>query len=298
MRNSNQLILAIGVWIWIVFLPVLHTYAKTKKTVKVVFLAGQSNMAGAGNYDELDEADKARVLKAAERVSLSFNGKAIVPLAPYDNKPTEKYNFTQRFGPELFIGAVLAEKYPDDEFLLIKVSHGGTALYGAWNPEWSAEQSKEVEKGELKQNLKLYEKHLAAIDENLKQLQAEGKSYEIFGMCWMQGENDAAKEVSARSYAQNLTKLIASYRQQYEVPKMPFVLAQINSTYGRFDEGPEMVRGMMLAVAREDKYVYCIPTTTDRSWSDFPKHSDQVHYNAAGQARLGTAMGEALISLQ
>lgn len=271
--------------------------SEAQNPIQVVLLGGQSNMAGAGNFDELNETEIKRIEKIADRVSLSFNGKPATPLSYYDNKPTEKYNFLKRFGPEIFIGLTLAEANPSKHYLLIKRSQGGTALYGAWNPAWTAEQAKAVEKPK-KQNMKLYETHITDIRENLKLLETEGKSYEIIGMAWMQGENDAAKEVSARTYEVLLKKLIYSYRTEFTLDEMPFVVGQINSRYGRFKAGPDMVRESMVSVADSDENVAVIKTTTDTSWSDYPKHTDNVHYNAEGQKRLGIAFAKALLSLQ
>ena len=191
----------------------------------------------------------------------------------------------------------MAEKYPDKEFLLIKTSHGGTALYGAWNPDWTAEKAKAVEKGEFKQNLKLYTEHLNSIHKNIEILKEGGKSYQIFGMAWMQGENDAATEVSANSYQENLVKLISCYRAEFKVPNMPFVIGQINSRYGEFKDGPKVVRQAMENVANADENVGIIKTSIDTSWSDFPKHSDNVHYNEEGQKRLGIAMANEMLLL-
>ncbi len=78
---------------------------------------------------------------------------------------------------------------------------------------------------------------------------------------------------------------------------MPFVIGQINSTYGCFPEGPEMVRGAMLSVADSDQNVSCIKTSTDTSWSDYPKNDDNVHYDAEGQTRLGMAFAKELMIL-
>lgn len=275
------------------------TKSKTEdsKDVNVVLLGGQSNMAGAGNFDELDAAEIARIKKVSNRVSLSYNGGKAKPLSYYDNKPSEKYEFTKRFGPEIFIGLTLAENNPNQEFLLIKRSQGGTALYGAWNPNWTAEKAKAVEKPK-KQNVQLYTQHIEDIRTNLKALEAQGKSYSIIGLAWMQGENDAGKEISARSYEANLKTLIKSYRDEFDVADMPFVVGQINSRYGKFRKlGPAMVRKAMEDVANSDANVDVIKTTTDESWSDYPKHSDNVHYNAEGQKRLGKAFGEKLIAL-
>ena len=88
--------------------------------VQVVLLAGQSNMAGAGNYDDLEDAIKKRIDKVADRVFVSQSNIAQTPLSYYNNKPSRKYAFTKRFGPELILGLTLAEKYPKKEFLLIK----------------------------------------------------------------------------------------------------------------------------------------------------------------------------------
>ena len=129
------------------------------------------------------------------------------------------------------------------------------------------------------------------IGKELARLHAEGKPYRIIGMAWMQGENDAANELSARSYKANLKKLIAAYRADFNRPDMPFVAGQINSLYGDFPEGPAMVRQAFVDVAQADPRVAVIKTKPQPPWDDFPKHDDQVHYNHEGQKRLGTAMG-------
>ena len=267
------------------------------KDVHIVLLAGQSNMQGAGNFENLDASEIERIEKVSNRVSLSFNGGIAKPLSYYDNKPSEKYDFLKRFGPEIFIGLTLAENNPNQEYLLIKRSQGGTALYGAWNPNWTAEKAKAVEKGE-KQNIQLYNLHIQDINENLKALKAQNKTYKIIGLAWMQGENDAAIEISATTYEANLKILIKSYRDEFGVNDMPFVIGQINSRYGKFKKlGPAMVRKAMEDVAATDNHADVIKTTTDTSWNDYPKHSDNVHYNAEGQKRLGKAFGEKLIAL-
>lgn len=266
-----------------------------ENTVKVVLLGGQSNMAGAGNYNNLSESDKERLESASKNVQLSENGKPAIPLSYRTGKKSEKYDFAEKFGPELFLGITLSEAYPNQKFLLIKRSQGGTALYGAWNPNWSAEKAKAVERQKFKQELKLYELHQKDIETNLEKLKANGQAYEIIGMAWFQGENDAAKEIAARSYEENLKALIASYRRDLGVPKMPFVMAQINSNYGKFKkEGSGIVRTAMEIVATEDDKVDIIKTSMERNWSDFPKHSDNVHYNEVGQKRFGIAFAKYL----
>ncbi len=269
-----------------------------KKDVYVVLLAGQSNMAGAGNYDKLDESIRKRIEKVADRVFISQSNTLQKSLSWYKNKPSKKYDFTKRFGPELLIGLTLAEKYPKKEFLLIKHAKGGTALYGAWNPDWTIEKAKEVEKGEKKQSWNLMKQHIDLINQNLNILKEKGKSYKIIGLTWMQGENDAAIEISATTYKENLKNLIDSYRTEFIESKMPFVVGQINSNYGKFkNKGSKMVRTFMEEIANEDKNVAIIKTSMDKSWLDYPKHSDNVHYNSEGQKRLGIAFANKLIEL-
>jgi hypothetical protein len=269
----------------------------SNKEVQIVLLAGQSNMAGAGNYDELNEDIKQRIKKISNRVSLSFNGKPAKPLSYYDNTPSEKYNFKKRFGPELLLGLTLAEANPNQEYLLIKRSQGGTSLYGAWSPNWTVEKAIYAENGDLKQKLKLYDLHITDIKNNIEVLKSKNKNYNIIGLAWMQGENDARKDDIADSYEFNLKNLIMSYRAQFSKEKMLIVIGQINSRYGVKD-GAKRVRQAMENVSSLDNNINLIKTSTETSWSDFPKHSDNVHYNHEGLKRLGIAFAKALINLQ
>lgn len=272
----------------------LTSYAE--RPLKIILLAGQSNMAGAGNFEALSTSDKARVTAAAKRVSLCDNNKSAKPLShSYSKYQEEKRGYGKVFGPEIFIGVTLAEQYLENEFLILKRAEGGTSLYGAWHPKWTEERGRVGENKVRKQKMQLVKEHMAIIDANLEQLEAEGRSYEIIGMAWMQGENDAAREVRAREYEENLIDLIKTYRTTYKCKDMPFVMGQINSRYGNFPEGPEMVRQAYINVVKRVKNTAVIETSTDTTWSDFPKTSDNVHYNHEGQMLLGTAMGEALL---
>lgn len=271
-----------------------------KKVMHVVLLAGQSNMQGHGNYDALDGSIKERIKKVSSRVLLSTSNNEKVdakPLSYYTAKKSEKYPFTNHFGPELFIGLTLAEANPNQEYLLIKKAVGGTSLYGAWSPEWTAEKAKEAERGKIRQKLQLFNEHMSNIHAQLSKLKKEKISFEIIGLAWMQGEGDTNKNSTASTYEANLRKLIAAYRKEINIPKLPFVMGQINVLPRKFKDGPSFVRTAMMKVANSDKLVDIIQTRALAPWTDFPKHSDNLHYNVEGQKRLGIAFGRLLLSL-
>lgn len=275
----------------------LSLWLNAENPVKIVLLAGQSNMAGAGNFDALSDADKARVVEVSQRVNLVYNRGESTPLSyNYAQYQFDKRGYGNVFGPEIFIGVTLAEAYPEDEFLLIKRAQGGTSLYGAWNPHWTAEKAAQAENTEAKQKMKLVEEHMALIASQIARLEQEGRDYEIIGMAWMQGENDGARQERAVAYEENLKSLIKTYRDTYDLPQMPFVMGQINSRYGKWADGPATVRQAQADVADADEHCAVLRTSTDESWSDYPKTSDNVHYDEVGQKRLGVGMGVFLVA--
>jgi len=267
------------------------------KDVCIVLLSGQSNMAGHGNYEALDKSVKKRIKKVANRVFLSTSEKDSKPLSYYTSE-TEKYNFNKHFGPELFIGLTLAEAYPNQEFLLIKKAVGGTSLFGAWSTEWTVEKADLAERGSRKE-MELFQANLQLIDSNLKRLTSEGKSYKIIGLAWMQGESDTNKEITASSYKENLQKLIKGYRKHLNLKELPFIVGQVNPLPRKFKEGPAMVRNGMEEIALTDSNVEIVKTDVSltKEWKDFPKHTDNLHYNTEGQKRLGTAFATKTITL-
>lgn len=270
--------------------------SNNNEEVQIVLLAGQSNMVGAGNFDELSIADKQRLEKIASRVWLSYNGKEAQPLSYFDNKPSAKYNFTKRFGPELFMGLTLAEANPNKKFLLIKRALGGTSLYGAWNPNWSAERSALVEMDAQRKQIKLYNLHLEAIKKHIESLKAQGRTYKFIGLAWMQGEKDTNKEVSAKSYKINLEKLIENYRKDLKTKNLHFVIGQVNVLPRKYKPGVALVRKAQLDVAKSDIRNSIVETSMQKSWEDYPKHPDDTHYNTVGQTKLGEAFAKALHS--
>lgn len=276
-----------------------RTYASDQTPVRVILMAGQSNMEGAGNFDELSAPDLVKLAATSKRITISYNGKAPRPVSyTLSAFKLEKYGFERSFGPEVSLAISLSELYPEDEFMFVKTTRGGTSLYGAWSPNWTAEKALAVEKGPQKQTTSYYALHMQHVENAMAHLNALGKDYEISAVLWLQGENDAGKKLPALSYGENLNALIAQFRSDMDSPELPFVMGQINSTYGRFKTGPEIVRKAMVDVAGVDNNTRVVLTSTSRDWDDFPKHSDNVHYNTVGQMRWGRAFAVELESLR
>lgn len=251
------------------------------KKKKVYLFAGQSNMDGRANGEILSEKDLARLEKVANRIQFYFNHHPVtnLQLTKATKFIKEKFTFSQIFGPELFFGIELAEKYPNDEFIFIKRSVGGTSLYGSWNPNWTVEKAAECKE---ENKPKLYFEFIDYVKKTLSNL--EPNSYEIKGMLWVQGEADSniknyGKNPS-ETYAENLKNLIAGVRKEMDIMKMPFALFQV---------GKGKVIDAMIEVAKNDNNVFLITQSNDKNSPDFYEQYPLPlgHYTTESMRRIG-----------
>lgn len=255
---------------------------KTSTKKKQVYLfAGQSNMDGRANGADLSAEDVARLEKVANRIQFYVNQKPVSPLQlTASTKFLEsKFGFSKVFGPELFFGIKMAEKYPNEEFIFIKKAVGGTSLYGCWNPNWTLEKATETKE---ENKPKLYFEFIDYVKKTLKNY--ESTTYEIKGMLWIQGEADSniknyGKNPS-ETYGENLKNLIAGVRKEINEPNMPFAMFQV---------GKGKVVDNMIEVAKNDNNVFLIPQSDDENSNDYyPQYPKPLgHYTTASMKRIG-----------
>jgi len=282
-----------------IFLLIFLSYAgvslaqRIQKT-KVFILAGQSNMDGRGNADLLSKEELAALDSAKERIQFYYKGTVnnmkeplVIDGALGVTEPWEfvkkKFRLNKCFGPELFFGIELSKNYPDQEFLFIKRSQGGTSLYGAWNPEWSFEKAQTANEENKR---KLFEDLISTIDTRLKKLPP--KSYEIVGMLWVQGESDSNTRLStlpSETYGENLVRLIQKVRKHYNVPEMPFLMLGVGSK--------KVIDGMRKA---SEKLNFVSLVNRSRSpeannytpiYSHYWNGKPAGHYNYEGMKKIG-----------
>lgn len=258
----------------------IETKAESNKK-KVFLFAGQSNMDGRGNGAELSEDDLERLARVSDRILFYYNHQPVTPLqlTTPGKFVQNKFNLTESFGPELFFGIELAEKYPNDEFIFIKRSVGGTSLYGCWNPDWSIEKASLVNEQDESQLYSDFIEYTKSILETFAP-----NEYKIEGMLWVQGEADSnikkGGEKPAESYGENLQNLINAVRLDLKVPEMPFMLFQV----GR----GKVVEGMKQTADNDDK-VFMIPQSNDKKSGDFYEQNPPpiFHYTTKSMKRIG-----------
>lgn len=131
-----------------VFLAAASVCAASEKT-KVFILAGQSNMDGRARAVGITDEDWARIHKVQDRIQLYFNHGTDTMFTVHKPKPgiLNRFGAKAMFGPGLLFGLSLAEAMPNDHFVLIKRSIGGTSLYGVWNPDWEKEKAVQMKEG-------------------------------------------------------------------------------------------------------------------------------------------------------
>jgi len=242
-------------------------------TKRVFILAGQSNMVGYGDITTAPEIFK----KRHERICIVSHGQ-MRRLVPNDRSGA------RGFGPELSFARRMANLYPDDTIIIIKVASGGTGI-AAFLPDWSKEEADLTQDG---QKGPLYKKIKAQI-EQVKRI--PGAKFMAF--LWKQGGKDSRFEGPAKKYSENLNALAAGLREDTGVKNLPFIVAT-PMTQKRLDEAlatgvrnkrrpyAEFVLQAQLDAERKIPHAYTLA-----HGSDLPKISDGVHFNTEGQIKLG-----------
>ncbi|MFK7950543.1 MAG: sialate O-acetylesterase [Saprospiraceae bacterium] len=262
--------------------PTSKTTKPLKSNKKKVFLfAGQSNMEGRANGDLLSEEDLKRLEKVAPNIAFHYNHFPVTPLQLTTPKPyiQKKFSLEKSFGPELFFGINLVEKYPKDEFVFIKRSQGGTSLYGCWNPDWTLAKAKVMNEEKQPKLFTDFVNYGQSILANM-----DTSEYEICGMLWVQGESDSGIKkhgtIPAETYGQNLQNLIKETRKQFNVPNLPIMIFQVGS--GKVVEG-------MKSIAKSDDFVFLIKQSKNKKSTNYYERNPPPigHYTAKSMKKIG-----------
>ena len=257
------------------------TRAGEDPKIQVFLFAGQSNMEGRVNGDKLSAEYMARLDRVGDRISFYYNHNPVSPLRLTEASEyiKNKFNLVRSFGPELFFGIEMAENNPDQDYIFIKRSKGGTSLYGCWNPSWDEKKAAHMNEADQPG---LFSDFINYVNTVLNQYNPD--EYEICGMLWVQGETDSAVKkwgpLPAETYGYNLRILINKVREEFKNPGLPFVMFQVGG--GKVVEAMEEIAGT-------DPGVYLIPQSGDpESDNFFEKNPPPLgHYVASSMKRIG-----------
>lgn len=266
--------------------------------VDVYLLSGQSNMQGSGRIADIP-ADVPREIPNA----FFWNGMEFEPLVVGKTKVSGK---PETFGPE--IGFALDLATAERPIYLVKYYASGMPLYFGWNgSQWAGDMP-----GPGRRNFypgtsaedpnqgTLYREMLIRYRAALKSLEASGQTPVVRGFVWMQGEMDSKHELSAGTYAEQLGLLRQRLGEDLKAPEaIPLVFGQVlphEPALPRYTHR-ELLRAKMAAADSRSGEPESLARTRMVSTDGFGLMPDTVHYDAAGQLRLGEAFAAAMKEL-
>jgi alpha-galactosidase len=208
-------------------------------------------------------------------------------------------------GPELGFGSVMGT-FHDEQVLLIKTAQGNRSLAWDFRPPSSGKTDREGadpwEGLEYRLMVKGVRETLEKIDKVLPGYKGQG--YEIAGFCWFQGHKD--KDAPKEEYEKHLINLINDLRKEFNVPKMPAVVATVGFNGYRLGDGPwKGVWAAQMAVGDAKQHPELAGTVASVDTRDFwreveesPRAQD-YHYNRNAETYLlvGEAMGREMVRL-
>lgn len=226
----------------------------------IFVLAGQSNMAGVGYFNELPGWMKVK----PRNVEFYQYGR----LARFSDQPRG------RIGPEVAFSKYIAAYYPGRRIAIVKYAVGGTSIYD-WAKNWNPRLSRRMTHSPIRNSL--YE----VIRRQIGWSHVLDNNNTVSAFLWMQGERDARFPQAANAYFGNLRNLINDFRRDYHSPHAKFILGRINPPQSSNRPAVDIIRHAQERIHSQ------IPETGLVNTDDLPKHPDQVHYNTRGQILLG-----------
>ena len=297
------------------------TWAADTRTLRIIVLAGQSNMEGQAVVD-LDGKDYnegrgtlVEILRnptnAARFHGLRDSKGAWTTLENVfiryqrENAPLLKgplgigysvYGDAHHFGPELQLGHVLGNGL-GDPVLLIKTAWGGKSLYQDFRPPSSGNTGP------------YYLRMIAEVREALARLPQDFPSLAnakpvLSGFVWYQGWNDGVDPKHAiPEYETNLVNLIQDVRREFQSPTLPVVIGELTGPWVDAPAEWTALRRAQTAAANRPEFqgnVAFVPThdfVRRAEDSPNPSHGHHEFGNAETYLRVGDALGHGLLGL-
>lgn len=290
--------------------------------IKVIILAGQSNMAGPGvvdldgeNYNNgrgtlvslIRDPAKSPLVAHLHNGDGSWRTRddVYVRYTPEDEPAVVGplgFGFTphrdqHHFGPELQLGHVLGEAL-DEPVLLVKTAWGGKSLYRDFRPPSSG--------GEVGPYYRrMIDDVRTAVARAAEEIPgAKGRRIEIAGFVWYHGWNDGCEpRVAVPEYRENLINLITDVRRDLGVADLPVVVGEITGPWVEAPDEWKALREAQAAAAARPEWggrVVFVPTAAfvrGPEESPHPTHAHHEFGNAETYILVGDALGRAMRSL-
>lgn len=265
--------------------------SSSAEPIKVFILAGQSNMVGWGNSLELTDE-----MRTGNGRVLMFEQGRWQPLRPVKQatENQKKFGMTEKsFGPEIAFAHAIAEAQPDETIGIVKFAIGGTSIL-TWRPDWTKADADRMGQGRFGS---LYQKLISKVREA-----RQAREVEFAGFLWVQGGADMKKVAVAKEYLQHLKSLVEAVRAETGVSDLPFYCASPRRTQDPDDISdlvPDRVPGPYPAVEYVLKAQWdiqqALPHAKTVVLRDIETHPKNVHYNTAGQMKVGRLFADAFL---
>lgn len=270
----------------------------------MILLSGQSNAVGVGHIKYMpkyfDEETISTFRTGYEKILIHYISHDIenVGFEPVKVNQAEKNKDT--LGPEVGIAKKLTEKYPDEQFFIIKCAFGGSDMNMGWrspssgapyDPDLTVEYAKAINDPRFRSLGWCYHEQIRAIDGGFASLRDMGYELEIVAFCWMQGESDSGNPVCLEPYIDRYDCLLSDLRERYApaFENCTYIDAGISERWANY----ESMNANKKAYAEKMGYKF-IDTVAEGFTTKYEpeENPDTAHYDLNCVVRLGELFAE------
>ena len=283
-----------------VFIAMITLSICSAGQIDVYLLGGQSNMEGNGAVADIEK-------EVPNVIPNAFFIRSDQVMGPLTLGKTAKKKKVLSFGPEVGFALEMASK--DRPVYILKYSASGMPLHSGWSKsKWRG--TTVIEPGENfypglhaedKNQGTHYKAMLALYEESIEFLKREGHTPVLRGFVWMQGEQDAKQEDSAKVYATSLknlrSRLCADLGLGDQVLPLAFGLVVPNEPVPKRFPAYKTMHVQMAAADQDSGTPEAMRNCKMVSTVGFSMKSDMVHFDAQGQLALGRSLAKAIKEL-
>ncbi len=274
------------------------------KRARAIVLAGQSNAVGVGHVKYLPkfygEETIARFREGFDNILIRYISHDIRndSFVKVSVNQTEKNKDT--LGPEVGIAKKLSEKYPDEQFFIIKCAFGGSDMHVGWrspssgvpyDPKMEVDPAKAISSSAYRPLGWCYHELVSVMTDGLNELKTAGYEPEVVAFCWMQGESDSASAEKAGNYIFRYDAMLRDLREKYApaFENCTYIDAGISDIWG----GYEQMNARKREYAEKNGHRFIDTIAAGLTTRNEPEEKpDTAHYDVSSTVKLGELFAE------